>query len=218
MDGYFDRKVVVVEGHNYSGKSTFFSELKRLVPGSVVLEFHDYYHRQLCTLRKMNGAALTQHQINSGDVPDYVARWIIKYGHRRIREAVRYIEDFQLDSFLVERLHVTDLVYRKLLFGGAEIEDYAEAEEKLNEQEAFLVVMAADDAVMKERMSPTVKSERQESGSMPDHLTDFAVMRRKRDMYIDFYRSSRMHHKFLLSSTNDTDCAGFIGSNILCTP
>lgn len=200
------RRVIVVEGATYSGKSTLFREMKREFPGSTVIEFHDYYHNQL--LRPgSDGEGLSIEQVNSGDIPADVQERVKKYNIERIDRAVRQMEMEGLESFLFERLHGTDYVYRNLLFMEDDFSVYMPAEQRLNSEDAALVVITVEDDVMGERMRTTSKPERlgKSDFPVPYHILDFDTLRRKRDLYNHFYDVSAIDRKLLVVSTNQTD-------------
>lgn len=199
------RKVILVEGTNYSGKSTLLRGIKDEFPGSTVIGFHDYYHNQLFKLRE-KGEQLTTEQINSGKIPPHVMEQITKYNFDRIERAVEQIESEYLDTFLFDRFHGTDFVYKDLLFGKNDFGIYLPIENRLNAEDAVLVFMTVEDDVMFERMQNTMKGERLNNDlSVPYHLTDMDVMRKKRDLYSRFYDISTIDCKIFVISTNQTD-------------
>lgn len=201
-----DKRVIIVEGANYSGKSTLLRRMKKELLGSTVIEFHGYHHGQLVRMHEM-GEQLTMEQIRNGNIPQDIVDRVKKYGLDRIGHVVEQVELDYLDRFIIERLHGTDFVYRNLQFGRDDFDVYIPLEDRLNAQGTALVVMTVDDDVLLERMRNTKKQERL-NGKNPlvsHRLTDESMALRRRDFYDAFYGLSTIEHKLSIPSTNTTN-------------
>ena len=186
-----ERNIIIIEGGNYSGKSIFMDDLKKIFTGSTVIEIHDYYHKQEMRYRRHISTYLED---------------LISYNMRRINRFVNHMEEDALDTFLVERMHGTDYVYKRLLYGVDNFDVYRDIEERLNSLDASMVLLTVDDDVLEQRMKSTKKIRRIKANSTtPLHIIKLDEMRKKRDMYLDFYTKSQISKKLLVQSTNNTD-------------
>jgi uridine kinase len=192
------RKIIIIDGVTNTGKTTIINCLRKKIPGSSQFKFSDYYHKSV--QRKLGVFSTEIKNINEENRNELVESNIKRY-----LNLLNMVEQSPYDDYLIERLHPTDYVYQIEMFGKCNFEEFKPIEEKLNKQEAELLLLTIDDNILKERMENTLSSRNRKYGAsfdVPEHILSYDSNRKKRDLYLDFFSLSNVKNKHIINNSN----------------
>lgn len=189
-----ERKIIVVEGITNAGKTTAANILRKQMPGCTQVKFSDYYHKSV--QRELGTTDLSR---LDSDVVGCVAA----ANYKRYVNLLGMVKESCLDDYVIERLHPTDYVYQKHLFGCLR-SDFSEIEQLINELEASMIILTLDDASLLQRMEETLAHRNRRKGAgfeIPAHILSYNSNRKKRDLYLEFYEHSNVKKKVLVDTS-----------------
>ncbi len=199
-----ERKVIIIEGTNYAGKTSILQGLGRKFPGSTVIEHHGFYRIPALRISPFPAAP---------DAHPYLLlqpedkKEIRKNQLRRLHNTVRKIEEDKYDSFLVERFHISDYSYLRYLGEDVDFGDYSGCEQELNWLGAYIFSLTLDDETLRERGERTVKKERisgKGSELVSPAFFSYDNSRKRRDLYLEAHGLSKVERKFLIDTSGRT--------------
>ncbi|MBI1968402.1 hypothetical protein HYS49_00685, partial [Candidatus Woesearchaeota archaeon] len=195
------RQVIIVDGVTNSGKTTAMSILRKQMPGCTRIKFSDYYQK---SIQRLLGEI--NPQVDYASLDKRIVRQAIGSNMARYGGLLHTVRDTSVDDYLIERLHPTDYVYQKQLFGA--LGSFEPLEEALNELEAHMVVLTLDDTVLRHRMEETLGRRNRRHGAsfeVPEHILSYDSNRQKRDLYLEFFEQSAVAKKVLIDTSYFTE-------------
>ena len=194
---------ILIEGANHCGKTTTTTLLKQLMPGTTVVELHDFYHqhilRQFSSLQSL--ATVNDFKnLNSRSIPK-VEQYLIN----RTKAVLQIFNSLKFDDIIIERLMLTQVAYSKLLF-DLDLTDYLlHIEERLVQNDVLLIYVTANPHTIIERMRyETTKNIYRKGKGIPFHLIDEQTAVKKNELYYHFYSKLNRIKKIKIN-TSKTD-------------
>ena len=192
------RRVIIIDGVTNAGKTTAMSILRKQMPGCTRIKFSDYYQK---SIQRILGEV--NPTLDYASLDKRIVQQAIDSNMARYRGLLDTIRNTPVDDYLLERLHPTDYVYQKQLFGAAG--SFELIEEALNELEAHLVILTIDDATLKHRMEETLGRRNRRHGAsfeVPEHILSYDSNKQKRDLYLEFFEQSKVNNRLLVDTSN----------------
>ncbi|MEK6900037.1 MAG: hypothetical protein AABX05_02840, partial [Nanoarchaeota archaeon] len=143
------RRIIIVDGVTNAGKTTAVNVLRKQMPGCTQVKFSDYYQKNVQRILGRISSGIDYVSLDKDVVQKAVDSNLVRYWG-----LLNTIKSTPLDDYLIERLHPTDYVYQKQLFGY--VGSFEPIEEALNQLEASMVVLTVDDETLKRRMEDTL--------------------------------------------------------------
>ncbi|MBU0612915.1 NUDIX domain-containing protein [Patescibacteria group bacterium] len=163
---------IIIEGGNFSGKSSIASALEGMMKNSTLITFHGYYRGEL-----------------SGQENQTLAN----YFRERSESFLPVIDTHQTEEIIFQRLHLTDVVYTELYLGIQQ--DYSDFEAKLNERNVVLVLLDVNNETL---LTRSKELQRGKSGHC-DRAD--AILIDKRDRYRKAFNQSLVQKKLLIDTS-----------------
>ena len=195
------RRIIIVDGVTNAGKTTAVSILRKQMPGCTQVKFSDYYQK---SVQRILGKV--EPTVDYSSLGAEVVQQAVDSNLARYWGLLNTVRSTPLDDYLIERLHPTDYVYQKQLFGS--VGTFEPIEDALNELEAALVVLSIDDKTLKHRMDETLSRRNRRHGAsfeVPEHILSYDSNRQKRDVYLEFFEQSRVAKKVLIDTSYFTE-------------
>ena len=173
---------ILIEGPNYAGKSSLSSHLRLLLPGSSIIELHDFCHQHIIRLSQ-DPMTLSSREEYGALRSSFVLE-AQEYLRLRERAVLDMIDALSFDSIIIERLSLTQFVYFKLLFGVDCSSELRRLDEELAKRRVFLILINARPDILIARSRATV---RKRSGhhdyGIPYHLSEQESIAQKGSLY-----------------------------------
>ena len=195
------RRIIIVDGVTNAGKTTAVNLLRKQMPGCTQVKFSDYYQK---SVQRILGEV--NPQIDYAFLDRKIIQQAVDSNLARYWGLLNTVKSTPLDDYLIERLHPTDYVYQKQLFGY--VGSFEPIEETLNELDASMVVLTIDDETLKRRMDETLGRRNRRHGAsfeVPEHILSYDSNRQKRDLYLEFFEQSKVERKILIDTSNSTE-------------
>lgn len=194
---------ILIEGPNYAGKSSLSSYLRLLLPGSSIIELHDFCHQHIIRLSQ-KPITLSSRK----DYRDLESSFVLKaqeYLRLRERTVLDMIDALSFDNIIVERLSLTQFVYFKLLFGVDCSSELRRVDEELAKRGVFLILINARPDILVARSKTTA---RERSGhhdyGIPYHLSKQDSVAQKGSLYdLGFGEMTKIRKTRIDTSTLD---------------
>jgi hypothetical protein len=174
---------LLVDGPNYSGKTSLIKAFSQALPGLTVLEVHDTGHLHILRQQHLrvedlylpaHWAALSIAAVDAS----------VAYLDKRDHAFVGLVANLEYDDILLERIPLTSFVYKLLLFDREEPNTLQELDRILAGDETILVCVTAAPEVLIERAGLPSERKALRAGSyMPTHLVDPNMLEKKCEMY-----------------------------------
>ena len=177
------------------------SILRKQMPGCTQVKFSDYYQK---SIQRILGEV--NPTLDYASLDKRIVQQAIDSNMARYRGLLDTIRNTPVDDYLLERLHPTDYVYQKQLFGV--VGSFEPIEEALNELEVNMVILTIDDATLKYRMEETLGRRNRRHGAsfeVPEHILSYDSNRQKRDLYLEFFEQSKVKRKVLIDTSHLTE-------------
>lgn len=195
------RRIIIVDGVTNAGKTTAVSILRKQMPGCTQVKFSDYYQK---SVQRILGEV--NPQVDYSTLSEGVVQQAVDSNLARYCGLLNTVRNTAVDDYLIERLHPTDYVYQKQLFGY--VGSFDPIEEALNELEAAVVVLTIDDRTLKHRMDETLSRRNRRHGAsfeVPEHILSYDSNKQKRDLYLEFFGQSKVTKKVLIDTSYFTE-------------
>lgn len=170
---------VVIEGANYSGKTSLGGVLRSGLPGATWIEVHDYLHLHMLRQTQRRPAELETRQ-DWRTISERHRSACVRYLDQREDAVFGLMANLQHDDVVVERMMITAFVYKALLLGVNDRERLLSAVSSLAERGGVLIHVSASEEIVGARAETREGREVLRSGpGVPWHLStpDVASMK-----------------------------------------
>lgn len=197
-------RVVIIEGPNYGGKSLCGRLLRSVLPGLTCIEQHDFFHFHVLRAAHLQPQDVVDVADWRGLVPS-IRDQVVATVDRREHDIARFASGSP-DDVLIERLMLTNYVYKRLLFDLDGADSLLRCSELLTHDGVVLALLTAPADYIVERMKQAdgPKQLRQWSATMPSHLTDEGLVRDKVLLYDEAFSLDVPFHKIRLDTASLT--------------
>lgn len=167
---------IILEGPNYCGKDAIVAALLSRCKNAVIIDAHGYWRP---TMGQQTGLNPTQ---------------LREYFKNRTCAYLPLIKAVCYEELIIDRLHLTDIVYSQLYLD--EEQDYTSLEEELNQLRVGLVLLDVDDETLQAR---SAINPRGTSGHADRSLP---ALISKRDLFRQAFQYSVLERKLWLDNSN----------------
>lgn len=191
-----ERKIIIVDGVTNAGKTTAVNILRKQMPGCTQVKFSDYYHK---SVQRALGKVSLNFSLSRDEINE-----VVTANCKRYQKLLSMVKESPFDDYLIERLHPTDYVYQKQLFGYVNTEYFKSIDDALNELGASLIVLTIDDETLKQRMEETLAHRNRQRGAgfeIPQHILSYDSNKEKRDLYLEFFEKCSVEKKRLVDTS-----------------
>lgn len=195
-------RVVIIEGPNYGGKSLCGRLLRSVLPGVTCIEQHDFFHFHVlraAQLRPRDVVEVSAWRKLKPSIRDRVLTAVDRREHE-----IAWFANTSDDDVLVERLLLTNYVYKRLLFDLDSADSLRRCSDLLAREGVMLALLTApvDDIMERMKEDDGPKRLRQRSSQMPRHLKDEGLIRDKVMLYDEAFNLDLPFHKLRLDTVS----------------
>lgn len=201
------RKIIIVEGGNYCGKTTITNALKRILTNATVIEMHDFYFLHILREKNINDIS----KLFSKEAYDNLNTLEIlkadKYLEKRNDLIVRFFESAIYEDVIIERFFLTQMVYRHYLFNSLDQTFFKKIEKKMTELGAKLILTSATNEEIKNRISNESREIRIEK-KVQYHVIEEESIMQKNELYNFYFNKLNHINKYKIMANHSTYSSG----------
>lgn len=197
------RKIIIVEGGNYCGKTTITNALKKILTNATVIEMHDFFFLHILREKNINDIS----KLFSKEAYDNLNTLDIlkaeKYLDKRNDLIVRFLENAIYEDVIIERSFLTQMVYRHYLFNSFDQFFFKEIEKKMTELGAKLILTSATNEEIKNRISNESREIRMEK-KVQYHVIEEESILKKNELYNLYFKKLNCINKYKIKANHST--------------